>query len=148
MGSRYIVSVLGLFPPSVVKTMPHCFLLHLFFSKLVYILESALYQRCMELLNLCCVTFHNNTFLFSTFIFKKKWFKDIRGALSVVQFFFTCQNLSKIILLTKMLMGKQNIWKSIVVKKKMKTQWYKWFIAILWSRLIGHISEVLITVLK
>lgn len=100
VGSRYIVSVLGLFPPSVVKTMPHCFLLHLFFSKLVYILESALYQRCMELLNLCCVTFHNNTFFYFRLLFKKKLFKNIRGALSVVQFFFTCQNLSKIILLT------------------------------------------------
>lgn len=69
VGSRYIVSVLGPFPPSVVKTMPHCFLLHLFFSKLVYILESALYQRCMELLNLCCVTFHNNTFFYFRLLF-------------------------------------------------------------------------------
>lgn len=74
---------------------------------------------------LCDFSQQHFFFIFD-FYLKKKLFKNIRGALSVVQFFFTCQNLSKIILLiillTEMLMGKQNIWKSIVVKKKMKTQ--------------------------
>lgn len=60
------------------------FLLHLFFKSWC-ILESALYQRCMELLNLCCVIFHNTFFIFH-FYLKKKLFRNISGAVSVVNF--------------------------------------------------------------
>lgn len=48
---------------------------------------------------LCDFSQQHFFFIFD-FYLKNKLFKNMRGAVSVVQFFFTCQNLSKIILLT------------------------------------------------
>lgn len=72
VGSRYIVSVLGLFPPSVVKTMPHCFLLHLFFFKAGVYSRISSVSAMHGIAQFVLCDFSQQHFFIFDFYFKKK----------------------------------------------------------------------------
>lgn len=105
VGSRYIVSVLGLFPPSVVKTMPHCFLLHLFFFKAgVYSRISSVSAMHGIAQFVLCDFSQQHFFLFSTFILKKNY-------LRILEVLFLLYNFSSLVkILAKLFCSLKCLW--------------------------------------